>query len=529
MITGKNYIGTSVSGLGTTFKTFDPKKNIENDTAFFEASEREINNAVSLATTAFIDYKKVSGIKKSNFLNTIADEILKLDNELIETYTKESGLPESRAIGERSRTIAQLRSFANLVKEGNWVEASIDTAQPNRKPLPKADIRKMLIPVGPVVVFGASNFPLAFSTAGGDTASALASGCPVIVKSHPMHAGTGELVASAIVKAAKKTTMPNGVFSNLNGSNIDVGKLLVMHKDIKSVVFTGSFKAGKTLFNIAGNRPEPIAVFAEMGSINPIIILPKKIENDSDKIVTSLAGSITLGAGQFCTNPGLILGIKSEAFSLLAKKLADKLSVIDASCMLHPNIKNVYKDIKKNITSQDNVSILTEKNLNNTPNYTKAQLATVNGDTFLKNPKLHQEVFGPFSLLVQCKNKEELLSITKTLEGQLTATILGETDELMVYSEIVHYISEKTGRIIFNEMPTGVEVCSSMHHGGPYPATTDSRFTSVGTSAIKRFVRPLCYQNWPEKLLPKELKNTNPLGILRLINGSSTTKTLYCS
>jgi len=524
MITGKNYIGTTISGLGTTFKTFDPKTNSENNAIFYEATEQEINDAVALAKTAFYTYKNVSGIEKANFINAIADEILELGDALITTYIKESGLPEARAIGERGRTIGQLRSFATLVKEGHWVEASIDTAEPDRKPLPKVDIRKMLVPIGPVVVFGASNFPLAFSTAGGDTASALASGCPVIVKSHPMHAGTGELVASAVLKAAQKTDMPKGVFSNLNSSGIKVGTQLVKHKDIKSVVFTGSFTGGKALFDIANNRPEPIPVFAEMGSINPIVILPKKLENNGESLADNLASSITLGSGQFCTNPGLILSIKSDALTAFTTNLANKLSSIDASCMLHPSIKKGFTLNKEIIIAQDNVVVLTKKDTAENPNFANSQLATVSGNTFLKNPKLHQEVFGPFSLVVECESKEELLKISQVLEGQLTATILGETEELAAYSEIISYISDKTGRIIFNGMPTGVEVCPSMHHGGPYPATTDSRFTSVGTSAIKRFVRPLCFQNWPEELLPEALKNKNSLGILRSVNSTATTK-----
>lgn len=526
MITGKNYIGSTASGLGTTFKTFNPIENSENDATFHEATEQEINDAVALAKKAFFTYKNVSGLEKSNFLNAIADEILELGDELITTYTKESGLPAGRATGERGRTIGQLRSFANLVKEGSWVEASIDTAEPNRAPLPKVDIRKMLVAVGPVVVFGASNFPLAFSTAGGDTASALASGCPVIVKSHPMHAGTGELVTSAILKAAQKTGMPNGVFSNLNSSGIEVGTQLVKHKDIKSVVFTGSFTGGKALFDIANNRPEPIPVFAEMGSINPIVILPKTLENNAESIANNLAGSITLGTGQFCTNPGLILGLKSDALTAFTKNLALKLSGIDAGCMLHPNIKKGFASTKEMVTAQDNVVVLTEKNAAENPNFAKSQLATVSGKTFLKNPKLHQEVFGPFSLVVQCKNKDELLKVSQALEGQLTATILGESEELAAYSEIISFISDITGRIIFNGMPTGVEVCPSMHHGGPYPATTDSRFTSVGTGAIKRFVRPLSFQNWPEELLPEALKNKNPLSILRHLNGTATAKSI---
>ena len=313
MTTGKNYIGNRLSAEGDkTYQTFNPELNSENETIFTEANTAEIEEAVNLASTAYKEFRSISGIKKAEFLNTIADEILALDDELIQTYCSETGLPEGRAKGERGRTIGQLRSFANLVAEGSWVEATIDKAQPNREPMPRLDIRKMNIPLGPVVVFGASNFPLAYSTAGGDTAAALAAGCPVIVKSHPMHAGTGELVASAIIKAAEKTGMPNGVFSNLNSSGIEVGQQLVANPKVKAVGFTGSIKGGRALLDLAAKREEPIPVFAEMGSINPVVLLPKALENRAADIAKTYAGSITLGTGQFCTNPGLLLGIKSE-------------------------------------------------------------------------------------------------------------------------------------------------------------------------------------------------------------------------
>ena len=312
MITGKNYIGNQRYATGSiTYKTFNPQLNIENEYVFYEATSEEINEAVSLASNAFKTFRNISRLKKATFLNAIADEILVLDDELIQTYCLETGLPEGRAKGERGRTVGQLRSFAELVSEGSWVEAAIDTAEPDRAPIPKPGVRKMMIPLGPVVVFGACNFPLAYSTAGGDTAAALAAGCPVIVKSHPMHAGTGELVSQAIIKAAQKTGMPNGVFSNLNSSGIEVGVQLVQHPKVKSVGFTGSIKGGRALYNLASKREVPIPVFAEMGSVNPVVILPEALKEHSESLAKTYAGSITLGSGQFCTNPGLLLGIKS--------------------------------------------------------------------------------------------------------------------------------------------------------------------------------------------------------------------------
>lgn len=523
MITGKNYIGNNLSSEGNiTFKTFNPKTNTQNDFLFTEASDDEINQAVQLATEAFIQYKNTSGIKKSNFLNAIADEILNLDNDLLQIYKMESGLTIERAIGERERTIWQLRMFANLVKEGSWVDAVIDTSQPERKPISKPDIRKMLIPLGPIVVFGASNFPLAYSTAGGDTVSALASGCPVIVKSHPMHAGTGEMVASAIIKAAKKTEMPNGIFSNLNSSGIEVGVNLVKHPNIKAVGFTGSVIGGRALFDLANQRKEPIPVFAEMGSINPVILLPKVIRKSKNKIAKIYSESITLGSGQFCTNPGLILGIKSDDLTNFIQILANEIVKIEPSCMLHPNIIGNYEKNKAKIKSQKGVSVKAEYVNDVSKNFGQQVIMTVEGETFFKNTTLHQEVFGPFSLIVQCKNKEQLHEIVKNLEGQLTGSVWADNDEEIKYKSIIDALQNRVGRIIFNGVSTGVEVCPSMQHGGPYPASTDSRFTAVGIHSIKRWVRPVSFQNWPQKLLPIELRNENILKINRLINNELT-------
>ena len=527
MITGKNYIGNQQSAKGSkTYKTFNPQLNSENEYVFVEASEEEINDAVTLATNAFQIFKTISGLKKAAFLNAIADEILALDDELIQTFCKESGLPEGRAKGERGRTIFQLRSFAELVSEGSWVEAAIDTAQPNREPLPKPDIRKMLVSLGPVVVFGASNFPLAYSTAGGDTAAALAAGCPVIVKSHPMHSGTGELVASAIIKAAQKTGMPNGVFSNLNSSGIEVGTRLVSHPKVKAVGFTGSIRGGRALYNLAAQRDEPIPVFAEMGSINPVVILPEALKNRGESIAKTYAHSIALGTGQFCTNPGLIIAIKDENLDNFISTLSDEIIKIEPSCMLHPNIIGAYEKNKLKAVSQPDLSVVAHYEKEVQTNYARQTITTVEGKTFIENTSLHQEVFGPYSIVVQCKNAVELEEIISKLEGQLTGTIMAENDEATHYPEVVSALQNRVGRLIFNGVPTGVEVCPSMVHGGPYPASTDSRFTAVGVHSIRRWVRPLSFQDWPDNMLPDELKNDNPLGIYRLVNNvQSTNKT----
>jgi NADP-dependent aldehyde dehydrogenase len=527
MITGKNYIGNLLSAKGSiTYKTFNPLLNLENDPIFFEASNEEIEEAVAIASNAFKIYRKTSGKQKALFLNTIADEILALDDLLIETYCSETGLPEGRAKGERGRTIGQLRNFASLVHEGSWVEASIDSADPERTPAPKPDLRKMLIPIGPIVVFGASNFPLAYSTAGGDTAAALASGCPVIVKSHPMHAGTGELVASAIIKAAEKTGMPNGVFSNINSSGIQVGVDLVQHSKIKAVGFTGSIKAGRALLDLAAKRDEPIPVFAEMGSVNPVIILPEALQKNGESLAKTYAASITLGTGQFCTNPGLILGVKSDELSAFIKDLGKEILQIHPSVMLHPNIIGAYEANKAETISQPNLEVVAQYNGKIQSNFAKQMITTVEGKAFLKNTRLHQEVFGPFSMVIQCENIHQLEEIISTLEGQLTGTIIAETNEIEIHSKTIEALQNRVGRIIYNGVPTGVEVSPSMVHGGPYPSSTDSRFTAVGINSIKRWVRPFSFQDWPNNLLPDELKNENPLQILRSVNGSQSSESI---
>ncbi len=523
MITGENYIGNQLSSLGNkTYKTFNPQLNRENSFVYTEATIEEINVAANLAAIAFNVYKTMPGAKKALFLNAIADEIMKLDDALIQMYCSETGLPEGRAKGERGRTVGQLRAFATLASEGSWVEAAIDTAVPDRTPAPKPDLRKMLVPLGPTVVFGASNFPLAYATAGGDTASALAAGCSVIVKSHPMHAGTGELVASAILKAARQTGMPNGVFSNLNSSGIEVGEMLVQHPLVKAVGFTGSIKGGRALYDLAAKRPEPIPVFAEMGSINPVVILPNALVKRKEELAQTYAGSITLGAGQFCTNPGLLLGVKGEALTNFMDSLSEEILKIEPSSMLHPAILEAYESKKNNILNQSQIEVSGQYELDVQPNYARQLLTTVDGRSFLENKLLHQEVFGPFSMIVQCEDINQLIQVIKNLDGQLTGTLIGDKLELSEHVDVFEALKNRVGRIIFNGVPTGVEVCTSMNHGGPYPASTDSRFTAVGIHSIKRWVRPFSYQNCPNELLPDALKNENPLGIYRLVNNHQT-------
>ena len=511
---GKNHIGfTHTATGGKTFTTFNPKLNEANDITFTEATSEEIDAAVALAAEAFDAYKNTSSKERAQFLNTIADEILALDDTLIQMYCQETGLPEGRAKGERGRTVFQLQSFANLVSEGSWVDATIDVANPDRTPFPKLDIRRLDIPLGPVVVFGASNFPLAYSTAGGDTASALAAGCPVIVKSHPMHAGTGSLVAEAIIKAAKKTGMPDGVFSNLNSSGIEVGQQLVSDPKVKAVGFTGSIRGGRALLDLAAQRPEPIPVFAEMGSINPVVMLHEELEKNTAYWAEAYAQSISLAAGQFCTQPGLILSLKGSVFTNFTNLLVDEIKKIDANCMLHPAIFEGFQSNKNTSQSQSGLEILTNDNSSETPNFAGSSLARIDGDAFLKNRILHQEVFGPYTLLVECESLAQMKTIITNLEGQLTASLIATEAEAKANFEIIEALQNRVGRLAFNGVPTGVEVCNSMVHGGPYPASTDSRFSAVGVHAIKRWVRPFSFQNFPDSLLPEALKEQNPLDI----------------
>jgi NADP-dependent aldehyde dehydrogenase len=484
-----------------------------------DSTPSEIDETLQKAQVAFQIYKNVSGKDKATLLRTIATEIENLGSELITTAMEESNLPEGRLIGERGRTVGQLRLFADLLSEGSWVEASIDTALPDRIPIPKPDIRKMLIPLGNIVVFGASNFPLAFSTAGGDTASALASGCTVIVKAHPAHPATSTLVASAIWTALEKCNLPKEIFSHLYGRSADVGKNLVLHPLTNAVAFTGSFLGGKALFDLANQRKKPIPVFAEMGSINPVLLMPQALKNRAESIAVQFAGSITLGAGQFCTKSGVLIGIESPELESFTTYLAQQITQIKPATMLYDGIAHNYDYQRLIMLAQTGVKLEAESATSADKDQAMPTIASVSAQEFLKNPTLHEEVFGAFALIIRCKNKEEMQEIVQSLEGQLTATVIAEPEELLANRALVDELKTIVGRIVFNSVPTGVEVCYSMHHGGVFPATTDSRFTSVGASAIKRFARPICLQGFPEEMLPPELQSANPLIIWRLVNG----------
>ena len=523
MISGHNFIGFEKKAAGEkklhAFSTV-----LKNDLpgAFSIATEQEINEAISKATSAFEIYKRTSFEERAEFLDTIADEIMQLD-ELINRTHLESGLPESRITNERGRTVGQLKLFASLLREGSYVEAIIDTALPERKPLPRSDLRRMMHPIGPVAVFAASNFPLAFSTAGGDTASALAAGCPVIVKAHSAHLGTNELVATAIINAAQKCNMPDGVFSSLIGEGAQLGQQLVKHPQIKAVGFTGSFRGGMALLKAAINeREEPIPVYAEMSSINPVLVLPNKINQDVDALAAQLSASITLGVGQFCTNPGLLFVIRDENTETFIQKLAQALQGVLPATMLNQTICDAYYKERDHLFATKGVDAAWIGDEGKEDYKASASLATTTSKNFSENSSLQNEVFGPSSLVVACENENELKSALQSLHGQLTATVMGTAEDFKRFQNHIDLLIDRVGRVIYNGVPTGVEVSHSMMHGGPFPATTFAHFTSVGTEAVKRFLRPVCYQDCPQEFLPDALKDENPLRIMRKLNGEFT-------
>lgn len=485
--------------------------------SYKDFNTEEINLVMQEAWNAFHIYRKFSLQQRAAFMKAIAVELDNCGDALIQTAMGETNLPEARLRGERARTIFQLNSYAEACEKGNWLEARIDTAITDKTP-PKPDIRKMLVPLGPVVVFGASNFPFAYSTAGGDTACAFAAGCPVIVKAHPAHAETSEIVANAILTAANKCNMPKGIFAHVHGASFEVGKALVQHPHTKAVGFTGSYIGGKQLFDWGNQRNEPIPVFAEMGSINPVFLMPEKLYTESASMAQQYAASITLGVGQFCTNPGLLIGIESEALKTFIHDLGKAIQKIAPAPMLHSGIVSAYKKNKGNALLQDDVHLVAESETEVKENEGLPTIATASGQAFLNNPVLHQEVFGPYSIVIRCKDMQEMITVAKNLEGQLTTTLMATETDITRNNELVEAIKNICGRFILNGVPTGVEVCLSQHHGGPFPATTDSRFGAVGADGIKRFARPIAFQNWANNLLPDELKNENPLNIWRTVN-----------
>lgn len=521
-ITGKHLIGAEqVNSAGKTFNVTDPETGVSLPPDFAEGTDGEVERAARLAEEALDPFRNAPLEKRAAFLETVAEELLALGDELIERASQETALPRARLQAERGRTAGQLRLFARTVREGSFVEARIDRPFPDRTPVPRPDLRQMQIALGPVAVFGASNFPLAFSVAGGDTASALAAGCPVVVKGHPAHPGTSELAGQAVQRAVKKCGLPEGTFCLLQGSTTELGAALARHPLIKALAFTGSLTGGRALFDLAAARPEPIPVYAEMGSVNPIFVLPEALQERGEALAADYVNSVCLGVGQFCTNPGLLFAVKGPAFETFVQTASKCLAQATAGTMLHAGIKRNYdRGVQKLLESGKVMPIGDSGAAAATGCSAAPALLRAEAAALLETPELTEEVFGPASLIVGCDSKQQMLEAARALQGQLTATLHAGAGELEAYRELCSVLERKAGRLLVNGFPTGVEVCDAMNHGGPYPASTDARSTSVGTAAVKRFLRPVCYQDFPQEMLPEALKDANPQGIWRLIDGT---------
>lgn len=528
-LTGTQWIGSRESSESDdTFRAANPTIGEELEPAFYEATEGEINEAVSAAVEAFDAFRKSSPYARADFLEAIADETIALGDEFLERASAETGHPLPRCAAERDRAVFHTRQFAETIREGSWVDARIDTGDPAREPMAKPDVRSLLQAIGPVAVFGASNFPIAISVLGADTVSAFAAGCPVIVKAHPAHPGTCEMAARAILKAAERTGMPDGIFSLVHGRSVAVGTNLVQHPGIEAAAFTGSLAGGRALFDIAAARPRPIPFYAEMGSVNPVFLLPGALAERTEQIASGFAAALTQGVGQFCTNPGLVLGFESEAWDQFSELAAAKVADFAPATMLHAGIHSAYCNGIQHRIDDASLEILGKSATE--PNADRAEAAAyLFGTTqqgLLDDPTLLDELFGPVSTLTKCDDRAGMIAIAEKLEGSLSATIHGTEEDLAEYSDLVAVLQKKTGRLIFNGYPVGLEVCHSIHHGGPYPAATHSHFTSVGTRTILKFTRPVCYQDWPDNLLPAELQDINPRGVMRLLNGERTTESV---
>ena len=525
---GKNFIGAQLSALGEkTLKGFNPRTGTQTESSFHQATDNEIDQALQLAALACPAMREAAPSTIAGFLDQIAMEIEKLGDGLIEQAATETGLLHDRLLGERGRTVNQLRLFAALVRDGSFVDARIDPALPDRKPLPRPDLRRMLIPIGPVVVFGASNFPLAFSVAGGDTVSAFAAKNPIVFKAHPAHPGTSELVAGAIARAVTASGLPAGAFSMVHAVDPAVSLTLVRHPLSKAVAFTGSQRAGMAIFEAASRRPEPIPAYVEMGSVNPVFVLPGALQERADALAQGLTNSINFGVGQFCTCPGLIFLFDGEGSRGFREKLGSAFALAAPATMLHPGILSNYEQSVARVRKIAGAETSARQSADRAKTEAAPTIFETDAATWLQNEVLAEEVFGPSATVVVARSEDELLKIAASLPGTLTATVHGTPEDLRGYRNLVSALEAKCGRLIFNGYPTGVEVSPAMHHGGPFPATADPKFTSVGTASILRFLRPICYQNFPDESLPPELQAANPRKIWRTIDGQVTREPLH--
>ena len=519
-LTGNLLIGQrAVPGSRDAIHAIDPATNQALEPAYAGGSGEHVAQACALAWAAFDVYRETSLEQRAHFLETIASEIEAIGDALIDRAVAESGLPKARIQGERGRTCTQLRTFARVVRSGEWLDVRVDNALPERQPLPRADLRQRQVALGPVAVFGASNFPLAFSVAGGDTASALAAGCPVVVKAHAAHPGTSELVGRAVAHAVKQCGLPEGVFSLLYGAGHEVGIALVSDPHIKAVGFTGSRSGGTALCKAAQARPEPIPVYAEMSSINPVFLFDAALQARGEALAQGFVASLTQGAGQFCTNPGLVIARQGAALQRFVEAASAQVRQAAAQTMLTPGIASAYAAGVDTLASNVNATLAASGLTQQGPNQCQAQLFVTQAEAFLGDPALQVEVFGAASLVVACTSDAQVRQVAEQLEGQLTATLHLDDADLDSARALLPTLERKAGRILVNGWPTGVEVCDAMVHGGPFPATSDARTTSVGTAAILRFLRPVCYQDFPDALLPQALKHGNPLQLRRLLDG----------
>lgn len=516
--------GVPTRELGDSFHAINPASGAPLEPPFHEALGSLADAALEAAQRDFDEFRAKSAESRAKLLEAIADGLEGLGDPLLQRAHLETALPMARLTAERGRMTMQARLFAKVIRDETWLEARIDRAIPDRQPLPKPDVRRMMQPLGPVVVFGASNFPFAISVAGTDTVSALGAGCPVVVKAHPGHPGTSEMVARVISDAVKKTGMPPGIFSMLQGKGNYIGMALVKHPLTCAVAFTGSLRGGRALFDACGGRPIPIPFYGELGSVNPVFLLPGALRERAAQVAESFVGALTMGTGQFCTNPGLVFGLKSEELGNFMNKTAALVKAWAPATMLHGGISGAFGEGVERLAAIPGMRVAAKSDAPANPDVSQAAATVFITDmkTYSANDNLREEVFGPASVVTYCEAKEDLERIAEGLEGQLTAAIHGTPEDLKEHARLVRILERKAGRIIFNGFGTGIEVCPSMHHGGLYPAATHSFFTSIGTAAIYRFVRPVCYQGFPDDCLPEPLQNKNPRGALRMVDGVMT-------
>jgi|JI6StandDraft_1071083.scaffolds.fasta_scaffold09978_4 alpha-ketoglutaric semialdehyde dehydrogenase len=525
MITGHHLIaGREAPASHSPFQAENPTTSQKLEPHFGEATLTEADEALQAADGAYDSLRLAPVETRARFLETLADEILALGDSLLERAHAETALPMARLTGERGRAIGQCKMFAALIREGSWAALSIDRPLPDRAPAPKPDVRKMLLPVGPVVVFGASNFPFAIGVVGTDTVCALAAGCPVVVKGHPAHPGTCEMLGRAVHAALQKTGLPEAAFSLLQGRSHELGGALVAHPLTQAVAFTGSLRGGRALMDIAAARPQPIPVYAEMGSINPVFLLPGALKERAAKIGEAYIGSVTMGVGQFCTNPAVVLGLQGADLSTFVQSAADNAAKVAPQTMLHRGICEAYEAGTAVWSTISGIKLAGQSATepNNEATQAACRIFTTSLDVLESNEELHREVFGPCSIVAECPTLEDMLRFARRLDGQLTAAVHGTPDDLREYAPLIRVLERKAGRIIFNGFGTGIEPCPSMHHGGPYPAASHSFFTSIGTDSILRFVRPVCYQGFPDDCLPAPLQNANPGTAMRLVDSQLT-------